>query len=148
MLSLRASALASSRSRTYAEHADPEVLVSVAHRTRKDADDKFVKFWFSPDDKELRHEKYPEVEPGIYNFDAIAYESVMLGFYSAWAGPENRVCEKDGIQKRNVISLGYSRDGFHFSRPTHQPFMNVNETEGAWELGKYAICCWCASYCW
>lgn len=136
VLSLRASALASSRSRTYAEHADPEVLVSVAHRTRKDADDKFVKFWFSPDDKELRHEKYPEVEPGIYNFDAIAYESVMLGFYSAWAGPENRVCERDGIQKRNVISLGYSRDGFHFSRPTHQPFMNVNETEGAWNWGN------------
>ena len=60
----------------------------------------------------------------------------MLGFYSAWAGPENRVCEKDGIQKRNVISLGYSRDGFHFSRPTHQPFMNVNETEGAWNWGN------------
>ncbi len=60
----------------------------------------------------------------------------MLGFYSAWAGPENRVCEQEGIQKRNVLSLGYSRDGFHFSRPTHQPFMNVNESEGAWNWGN------------
>lgn len=60
----------------------------------------------------------------------------MLGFYSAWAGPENRVCERDGIQKRNVVSLGYSRDGFHFARPTHQPFMDVNETEGAWNWGN------------
>ena len=32
--------------------------------------------------------------------------------------------------------MGYSRDGFHFSRPTHQPFMNVNESEGAWNWGN------------
>lgn len=120
----------------YIEHEDPEMLVSLAHRIRKDADDKFIVYWFAPDDKELRHEKYPEVEPGIYNFDAIPYESIMLGFYSAWAGPENHICERDGIQKRNVISLGYSRDGFHFYRPTHQPFMNVNESEGAWNWGN------------
>lgn len=135
-LSMRFSTPVSSRSRGYIEHQDPEMLVSLAHRIRKDADDKFVRFWFTPDDKELRHEKYPEVEPGIYNFDAIAYESIILGFYSAWAGPENNVCERDGIQKRNVISLGYSRDGFHFARPTHQPFMNVNETDGAWNWGN------------
>lgn len=136
VLSLRAGTPVSSRSRYYIEHKDPEMLVSLAHRVRKDANDKFVTFWFTPDDKELRHEKYPEVEPGIYNFDAIAYESIMLGFYSAWAGPENRICERDGIQKRNIISLGYSRDGFHYSRPTHQPFMNVNESEGAWNWGN------------
>lgn len=135
-LSMRAGTAVSSRSRFYIEHEDPEMLVSLAHRVRKDADDKHIVFWFTPDDKELRHEKYPEVEPGIYNFDAIPYESVMIGLYSAWAGPENRVCEADGIQKRNVISLGYSRDGFHFSRPTHQPFMNVNEKDGAWNWGN------------
>ncbi len=135
-LSMRASTEISSRSRNYMEHENPEMLVSLAHRVRKDADDKFIRFWFTPDDKELRHEKYPEVEPGIYNFDAIPYESIMLGFYSAWSGPENNVCAREGIQKRNVISLGYSRDGFHFSRPTHQPFMNVNETEGAWNWGN------------
>lgn len=136
VLSLRAGTPVSSRSRYYIEHEDPEMLVSLAHRTRKDADDKFITYWFTPDDKELRHEKYPEVKPGIYNFDAIGYESIMLGFYSAWAGPENDICKRDGIQKRNVISLGYSRDGFHFARPTHQAFMDVNETEGAWNWGN------------
>lgn len=136
VLSMRGGTPVSSRSRFYIEHEDPEMLVSLAHRTRKDADDKHIVFWFTPDDKELRHENYPEVEPGIYNFDAIPYESIMLGFYSAWAGPENRICERDGIQKRNVVSLGYSRDGFHYSRPTHQPFMNVNENEGAWNWGN------------
>lgn len=136
VLSMRGGTAVSSRSRFYIEHEDPEMLVSLAHRIRKDADDKHIVFWFTPDDKELRHEKYPEVEPGIYNFDAIPYESIMLGLYSAWAGPENRVCAADGIQKRNVVSLGYSRDGFHYSRPTHQPFMNVNETDGAWNWGN------------
>ena len=135
-LSMRFTTPLSSRSRAYLEHADPEMAVSLAHRIRTDAEDKNMVFWFAPDDKELRHEKYPEVDPGIYNFDAIAYESIMLGFYSAWAGPENNVCAKDGIQKRNVISLGYSRDGFHFARPTHRPFMNVNESEGAWNWGN------------
>ena len=135
-LSMRYSTPVSYRSRAYLEHSDPEMLVSLAHRMRRDVPDKFVHFWFTPDDKELRHPKYPEVEPGIYNFDAIAYESIMLGLYSAWCGPENDVCKRDGIQKRNVVSLGYSRDGFHFSRPTHEAFMDVNETEGAWNWGN------------
>lgn len=135
-LSMRAGTPVSSRSRYYIENSDPEMLVSLAHRTRNDADDKNIVFWFTPDDKELRHEKYPEVDPGIYNFDAIPYESIMLGLYSAWSGPENRICEREGIQKRNVISLGYSRDGFHFYRPTHQPFMNVDESDGAWNWGN------------
>ena len=135
-LSMRYSTPVSYRSRAYLEHSDPEMLVSLAHRMRRDVPDKFVHFWFTPDDKELRHPKYPEVEPGIYNFDAIAYESIMLGLYSAWCGPENNICKRDGIQKRNVVSLGYSRDGFHFSRPTHEAFMDVNETEGAWNWGN------------
>lgn len=136
VLSMRYSTSVSSRSRSYLEHEDPEMAVSLAHRIRKDAGDKYMRFWFTPDDKELRHPKYPEVEPGIYNFDAIAYESIMLGFYSAWCGPENNICARDGIQKRNVVSLGYSRDGFHFSRPTHQAFMDVNETKEAWNWGN------------
>ena len=135
-LSMRYSTPVSYRSRAYLEHSDPEMLVSLAHRMRRDVPDKFVHFWFTPDDKELRHPKYPEVEPGIYNFDAIAYESIMLGLYSAWCGPENDICKRDGIQKRNVVSLGYSRYGFHFSRPTHEAFMDVNETEGAWNWGN------------
>ncbi len=135
-LSLRWSTPVSSRSRAYAENEDPELLVSLTHRVRKDAADRNLRYWFAPDDKELRHPKYPEVEPGIYNFDVIAYESIMIGQYAAWCGPENGICKRDGIQKRNVISLGYSRDGFHFARPTHQPFMDVNETEGAWNWGN------------
>ena len=135
-LSMRYSTDVSSRSRSYLENKDPEVAVSVAHRVRKGIQDKNIVYWFTPSDKEQRHARFPEVDPGIYNFDAIAYESILLGLYSVWQGPENNVAEKLGIQKKNEIFLGYSRDGFHFSRPSFKPFMAVNETEGAWNWGN------------
>ena len=136
VMSMRHHCNVSWRSRSYLEHEDPEEAVSLAHRIREGVDDKHIVFWFTPDDKEKRHEKYPEVEPGIYNFDEIAYESIMLGFYSQWQGPENNVCRQLLIPKRNEIMLGYSRDGFHFSRPSHEPFMPVNEVPGAWNYGN------------
>ena len=37
----------SRRSRFYIEHEDPEMLVSLAHRAHKDADDKHIVYWFS-----------------------------------------------------------------------------------------------------
>ena len=135
-LSMRYGTTVSSRSRSYLENADPEMAVSLAHRIRRGTPDKNIRFWFTPSDKEPRHPKFPEVNPGIYNFDAIAYESIMLGLYSVWQGPENDVCGKLGIQKKNEVFLGYSRDGFHFSRQSFKPFMKVNETEGAWNWGN------------
>lgn len=136
VISLRYGNKLSGRSRAYLEHEDPEMAVSLAHHIRNTVKDRNIVFWFSPDDKELHHPKFPEVEPAIYNFDAIAYESVILGFYAMWKGPENDVCDQYGIQKRNEIGLGYSRDGFHFYRPDHSAFVGVNETEGAWNWGN------------
>ncbi len=52
VMSLRAGTPISSRSRYYIENSDPEMLVSLAHRTKPDADDKNIVFWFTPDDKE------------------------------------------------------------------------------------------------
>ena len=135
-LSMRYSTALSSRSRSYLEAEDPETAVSMAHRIRKGIPDKNITFWFTPDDLEPRNPDFPEVDPGIYNFDCMPYESIILGQYSVWQGPENNVCEKLGIQKRNEICLGYSRDGFHFSRPSHEPFMANNQTKGAWNWGN------------
>ena len=136
VMSMRHHCNVSWRSRAYLEHSDPEEAVSLAHRLREGVPDKHIVFWFTPDDKEKRHERYPDVDPGIYNFDAIAYESIMLGFYSQWQGPENHIARGLMIPKRNEIMLGYSRDGFHFARPSHTPFMPVNETDGAWNYGN------------
>lgn len=99
------------------ENEDPEMAVSVAHSLAKGIKDKNIVLWFTPSDKELPHPEFPDVRPAIYNFDAMPYESVMLGFYTMWKGPENDLCGKLGIQKRNEIGMGYSRDGFHFIVP-------------------------------
>lgn len=136
VLSMRHHNKVSWRSRAYLEHSDLEEAVSLAHRLRRGIKDKHIVFWFTPDNKEKRHERYPDVDPGIYNFDAIAYESIILGFYSQWQGPENHIARGLMIPKRNEIMLGYSRDGFHFFRPSHEPFMGVNETESAWNYGN------------
>ena len=135
-ISMRSSNSVSNRSRTYLENDDPETAVRMAHRTSPGVPDENIVNWIIPDGKEPRHPLYPEVNPGIYNFDAIAYESILLGQYSIWQGPDNTVCAKLSIQKKNEVFLGYSRDGFHFYRPSHEPFMAVNETEGAWNWGN------------
>ena len=68
----------------------------------------------------------------LYNFDAVAYESLMLGFFSIWQGdPAAR-----GNQKRNEVMLGYSRDGFHFSRPDRRPFLGIDASDDAWNWGN------------
>ena len=126
-LSLKQSTQVAYRSRYYIEHESPDIAVSCAHRVPRGSEDGIMRFWFTPSNKEVRHLKHPEIEPQIYNFDAIAYESIILGQYCVWQGPENDVCDSLGIQKRNQIALGYSRDGFHFYRPTYEVFMGVNE---------------------
>ncbi|PRZ21023.1 hypothetical protein [Flavobacterium granuli] len=135
VISMRYSA-AIGRARSYLENSSPEQAVSLAHRVRKDAKDANISYWFGADDKEPRHPSFPNIKPEIYNHDAIAYESIMLGYYSVWQGPENKVADSLGIQKRNEVLIGYSRDGYHFSRPSHEPFMGVNEKEGAWNWGN------------
>lgn len=137
VLSMRHHNSVSWRSRAYLEHEDPEQAVSLAHRLREGTVDRNVVFWFTPDDKEKRHADYPDGDTGIYNFDAIAYESIMLGFYSQWQGPENHICRELMMPKRNEIQLGYSRDGFHFYRPTHDSFMEVDTSRSeCWNYGN------------
>lgn len=92
--------------------------------------------WTGADGLDPHHPKYPEVEPQLYNLDAVAYESVMLGFFSIWQGPDNKVAAQLKIQKRNEILVGFSRDGFNWDRPDRRPFLGVNETEGAWNWGN------------
>jgi hypothetical protein len=62
----------------------------------------------------------------LYNLDCVAYESVMLGLFSVWRGESNY------REKINEVTLGFSRDGFHWHRPDRQAFLPVSETEGSW----------------
>jgi hypothetical protein len=80
--------------------------------------------------------KYSSIEPQLYNHDAVAYESLMLGLFSIWQGPPNGECARLKIQKRNEVLVGYSRDGFHWYRPDRRRFLTVNPTKGAWNWGN------------
>ena len=57
----------------------------------------------------------------------------MLGLFSIWQGQYDK---SRGLNKREDVLLGYSRDGFHWHRPDRRPFIGVNETEGAWNWGN------------
>lgn len=64
-------------------------------------------FWTGPDEQD------PPYAPGgafpeLYNLDAVAYESVLVGLFS-WFYPDQDLVE---------ISTGFSRDGFQWYRPT------------------------------
>jgi len=120
------------RSRLYVEDKNPEQAVNKAGRYPNEQ----IRFWFTAWPNELTHPDYPTLHPEIYNHDAIAYESLTLGFFTVWKGPENDICDELGIQKRNEVSIGYSRDGFHWVRPDINPFLPVNQTTGAWNWGN------------
>ncbi|HRT95476.1 MAG TPA: hypothetical protein P5532_13700 [Planctomycetota bacterium] len=71
-----------------------------------------------------------KIQPQLYNLDAVAYESLMLGLFTIWPGqPKDRA-------KPNYVCLGFSRDGFHWSRPDHRPFIGVSEKYGDWNWGN------------
>ncbi len=40
--------------------------------------------------------------------------------------------KQTGRPKLNEISVGFSRDGFHWSRPDRRPFLPVSEKAGDW----------------
>ena len=118
------------RSRKYRECDD--CLAGATYET----DDVYL---WSASDRADPHNPNPEfarLEPQLYNLDATPYESVMLGLFSVWQGPHNAECGKRGIQKRNEVLLGFSRDGFHWSRPDRRPFLQATEAKESWRWGN------------
>jgi hypothetical protein len=64
--------------------------------------------------------------PELYNLDCVAYESVLLGLFTLFYGdPPDR-------HKPNQIFAGFSRDGFHWARPSRSAFIGVSEDPGDW----------------
>lgn len=79
--------------------------------------------------------------PQLYHLDCLAYESVMLGMFSIFRGyfhadsSEGRAVDP-GRPKHNSVSLGFSRDGFHWQRPDHRTFLDLSDERGAWNWGN------------
>ena len=63
----------------------------------------------------------------------MAYESIMLGAFAIHYGPENGDCDKGKFPKLTEIELGYSRDGFHFSRPDRNSFIAATKRDCDWD---------------
>jgi hypothetical protein len=62
----------------------------------------------------------------LYTLDCVAYESLLVGLFSIWRGePADR-------EKVNEVTVGYSRDGFHWHRPDRRSFLPVSEEPGSW----------------
>lgn len=79
----------------------------------------------------IKQIEYVDSLPDLYNLDATPYESLMLGLFSIHA----KVAEGDR-PKINYVTLGYSRDGFHWARPDRRPFLDVSEDKTAWNYGN------------
>ena len=58
----------------------------------------------------------------VYNVDAIAYESVLVGFFSIYSGVMKPPSGPSAMQwqgdEHNELHLGFSRDSFFFHRPS------------------------------
>ncbi len=72
--------------------------------------------------------------PQLYNLDAVAYESIMLGVFEIHRGPANEVCADRGLPKLTELNFAYSRDGFHWSRPDRRAHIPA-ERRDVWDRG-------------
>lgn len=75
----------------------------------------------------VKQVKYVDNLPDLYNLDATPYESLMLGLFTIH--PKVKSGDRP---KLNYVTLGYSRDGFHWHRPDRRPFLdNVNDNKAS-----------------
>ena len=81
--------------------------------------------WVGADTLDVRRADL-QAMPQIYNVDAVAYESVMLGLFTMFRG------ERLDREKPNDLCVAFSRDGFHWSRTSREPFIPVSERQGDW----------------
>ncbi len=109
------------RTRRYREHAD--AIAGASWRPEE------AVLWVGADTNDPPR---PDLKttPQLYNLDAVGYESLLLGLFTIWPGqPKDRA-------KPNYVCLGFSRDGFHWLRPDHRPFLGVSERYGDWNWGN------------
>lgn len=94
---------------------------------------KDVSFW-------CRADRLDDVDPQInlpaqlYNVNAVAYESVMLGIHQILVD-ENEVAMAAGRPKVTDLKVSFSRDGFHWHRPDREAFISSSRKIGEWDRG-------------
>ena len=86
--------------------------------------------WIGTDSLDRPHPSVPSTRTELYNLDAVAYESLFIGLFDVYRG------EPPDREKPNDLCIGFSRDGFHWSRLSRAPFIGVSETKGAWNYAN------------
>lgn len=114
------------RAREYREHED------FLEGARWSAEDKA--FWCGADRLDP-----PDPRIGrpaqLYNLNAVAYESIMLGLFEIHLGPPNEECRAGGHPKTTELKTAFSRDGFHWHRPDRRAFIPASREAGRWDRG-------------
>lgn len=114
------------RARYYRETSD---FLRGASWTKND-----VVFWSNADNLD-KPDPVVGIRPELYNLNAVGYESIMLGLYQIFLGPQNDVCLAVGIPKTTELKTSFSRDGFHWDRPNRDAFIPATRTAGSWDRG-------------
>ncbi len=133
------------RSRRYFERADLENSPIWAGLDNK-YDGTVPWFWLGADSADFPREELQMV-PQLYNFNARAYESLMVGYFTIWRGdtretdqpelpPAGKKLHELGRPKIKEVCLGFSRDGYNFSRPDRRSFLPVSDKMGDWNWGN------------
>jgi hypothetical protein len=119
--SIRADAAKLGRVRTYVVNSD--VVAGLRWKSSAPIP------WVSADRLDPKRDDL-KVQPQLYNLDAVAYESILVGLFSIWRGqPSDRA-------KPNEVVVGFSRDGFHWYRPDRRALIPVSEQYGDWNWGN------------
>ena len=91
-------------------------------------------FWMKTDELDLPRADIGE-RPHLYNVDCVGYESITLGMFQILYGPDNNTCAKRGMPKITELMPMYSRDGYHFTRPSRESIIAPSKADGAWDKG-------------
>lgn len=114
------------RGRAYHEHAD-----FIKAGQWKEGD----QVWWGRSDCLDQPDPLVGDRPQLYDLNAVAYESIMLGAFNILYGPQNPVGFQTGDVKLIDMQPGYSRDGFHFSRPDRGGFIRCSRQKNTWDRG-------------
>ncbi len=95
-------------------------------------------------DRDDPQDRMLQLTPQLYSLNAVAYESIVLGAFDIWRGPENNVCNAMGLPKITEVNFAYSRDGFHWYRPDRRAHIPA-ERHDVWDRGYVRalsnLCC-------
>ena len=89
--------------------------------------------WLGCDPDEVN--PYGGPVPQLYNTDVQAYESVLIGMFQIWYGPDNEECMRTGIPKCTELQAMVSRDGLHFKRFPGENLIRASRIPGTWDRG-------------